>query len=221
MNISKKIISICALLGTLLASLFLYKVIARSQVFLATSSPNRTYIVSLMGRKDSPHIPVVSHKVRFSALKTSKAFLSDKYLHSGDWFDPSFEILYPQHTWVNDNVLRFYSEENFSNSNLDILKIVNGTGKKIDYLRVTSDCLLLIFEVQPNTITELFVPQPRGNLRWISIEGESSNGQSIEKNGVDFVIPKGLSGPFMYNIYITEDGSRIESPNLEKYQGTE
>lgn len=216
----RRVLPLCALLGALFASLFLYKATARPQVFLTTSSPGKTYTVHLAGQKDRPHIPAISHKVYFSVLKNSENFLSDKQVHSGDWLDPSFEISYPRHTWVSENVLSFYRNEYFSKGTLNTLTVVNSTNEIIKYLRVISDCMVLLFDIQPKSMTELSIPAPRGNLKWVSVEGEYSEGRSIKKNGVDFVIPDEPSGHFTYYIYITGDDLRIESPQLEKYRGT-
>lgn len=216
----RRILPLCALLGALFASLVLYKAIAPPQVFLTTSSPGKTYTVHLAGKKETPRIPALSHEVHFSALKGSEKFLADKYLHSGDWFDPSFEISYPQHTWVSENVLRLYRDEHFSKRTPDTLTVVNGTNGIIKYLRVTSDCMVLLFDLQPRSTTELSIPAPRGNLKWVSVEGEYSEGRSIKEVSADFVIPDEPSGRFTYYIYISGDDLRIESPQLEKYTGT-
>ncbi|MCA1568078.1 MAG: hypothetical protein LC803_21035 [Acidobacteria bacterium] len=110
------------MVGTLFASLFLYQAIAQPHVFLTTSSPGKTYTVSLAGNKDRPHIPAISHEVRFNVLKRTETFLSDDHLFSGDWLDPSFEVLYPQHNWISENVLRFGRAEYFSNGSPHTLK---------------------------------------------------------------------------------------------------
>ncbi len=41
--------------------------------------------------------PFVAHTVQFNVLKNNRSILSDKYLHSGDWMDTSYEISFPNH----------------------------------------------------------------------------------------------------------------------------
>lgn len=217
MSIVKWLLSIGAICLVLIISLLVYRWVTPDPVFFTTSSPRGTYTIELSGRKERAVLPI-SQTVHFSTLKNGKPLLSNKYLHSGDWLDPSFEILYPDHRWVGENILKFYREENSSKGSQDSIVISNQTGKVINYLRVTSNDLFLLFDVQPGSETKLSVSPSMGDLRWISVEGELSEKQSIAKNGVDFIIPKGLNGPFLYNIYITEEGTAIESTQLEKYK---
>jgi len=218
--IFKLALPICALIGAVFISLTLYKVTARSRYFLTTSSPKGTYTVHLTGQENRPRFPIIYHQVRFSASKNSKVFLSDKYFHSGDWFDPSFGILYPQHAWVADNVLHFYRQEFFNTNMAEGILVFNKSDKVIDYLKVTSVDSFLLFNIQPGAITELAVSPSRGDSRWINVVGEFSEGQCVKEHGVGFLLPEERNEPFSYYIYITEGDSNIESPLLEKYKGT-
>lgn len=220
-NLFKKFLPLLVLPGTLLVSLLVYKIAARPQVFLNTSSPRGTYTVQLAGPSGGARIPAIYHEVQFSVRKQERAFLSNEHLHSGDLLDPSFDLLYPQRTWINDGVLFFYREEFFSKGTPDTLTIRNNTDREINYLRVRADCMFLLFDVRPMSTIELSVPPPRGNLRWVGVEGQYSDGQRIQEHGADFIIRNLSGGPFIYHILITKDGSKIESPQLEKYTGNE
>jgi hypothetical protein len=44
-----------------------------------------------------------------------------------DWFDPSFDGLYPDHAWESDNILHFYKKEFFSDGQPDKIVVLNKT----------------------------------------------------------------------------------------------
>jgi len=123
--------------------------------------------------------------------------VANKYLHSGDWFDPSFDILYPDHAWENDEILHFYKRSFFADCQPEQVVILNKTTEMIQYRRVTSVTFLL-FDIQPESTTRLAVSKPRGDSRWIKIEGQFSDGTPIQGTGVGFVFPKSKQRPFTY-----------------------
>ena len=82
-TILKYILPASVLFGTLLTSVVLYRVVGKSRPpFLTTSSPLKTYTLSLTGQKERPLF--FTAEVRFDVLKNGTPFLSNKYLHSGD-----------------------------------------------------------------------------------------------------------------------------------------
>jgi len=204
--------------GVAVGSVTLFKIATEPKAFLSTSSPRRTYTVSLTGRKDRPKVPFVNHQVLFSVSRDQKVFLANKYLHSGDWFDPSFDLLYPEHMWVSDDILQFYKKEFFSEGQHESIVVANETKKTIQYLKVASVDIFLLFNIQPGSTTTLTVSAPRGDSRWIDVDGEFPEGQSTKQNGVGFVFSKAKKGPFTYYIYVDEGASKIESSELEKYK---
>ncbi len=113
MRISKKtvksLIFIALFLGTLTLSLALYKFFVNRSPFLVTASPKGTYIVKLTGQKERPYF--FTNEVRFHVFKSEEPFLINKHLHSGDAFDLSFELGYPNYQWLDENVLHFYNEK--------------------------------------------------------------------------------------------------------------
>jgi hypothetical protein len=142
-------------------------------------------------------------------------------LHSGDWFDPSFELLYPDHKWESDDILHFYKKEFFADGPPEKIVVLNKTREVIQYLRVTSVDTFLLFGVQPESTTTVAVSPPRGDFTWINVEGEFQGGRPIKGNGVGFLIAKGKKGPFAYSIYINENSFAIQSPELERYKQTD
>jgi hypothetical protein len=85
--------------GAAFGSVTLWKITTQPGSFLSTTSPKGIYTVKLTGRKDRPKVPFLNHQVLFSVSRNEKVVVANKYLHSGDWFDPSFDILYPDHAW--------------------------------------------------------------------------------------------------------------------------
>src|SRR3712207_4203994 len=165
-------LAVCALLAAAIVSVILVRFGSPPEAFLSTSSPGGAYTVSLTGQKGRPGITSVYSNVYFSARRNADEFLSGRHLHSGDWFDISFELAYPDLKWVGENSLLFYREKNFTEGTPGKLVVVNDTNRKIRYLHITADCMFLLFDVEPNFRAELSVPAPRSSLKWISVEGE-------------------------------------------------
>jgi len=218
----KKVIVNLALLfaftGAVVGSLTLWKIKTQSESFLSTTSPKGTYTVRLTGRKDRPKVPFLNHQVLFSVSREEKVVVANSYLHSGDWFDPSFDILYPDHAWENNEILHFHKKEYFADGQPEQVVVLNKTTETIQYLRVTSVDTFLLFDVQPESTTRLAVSGSRAGSTWINVEGQFSDGTPIQGRGVGFVFPKSKQPPFTYYIYIDKNSFTIESPGLEKYK---
>ena len=207
-----------AFTGAAVGSLTLWKIKTQSESFLSTTSPKGTYTVRLTGRKDRPKVPFLNHQVLFSVSREEKVVVANRYLHSGDWFDPSFDLRYPDHAWENDDILHFYKKEFFAAGQPEQIVVLNKTSEMIQYLRVTSVDTFLLFDVQPESTTRLAVSRPRTDSAWINVEGEFSDDTRIEETGVGFRFPKSKQPPFTYYIYIDKKSFTIESPGLEKYK---
>jgi hypothetical protein len=207
-----------AFAGAAVGSITLWKITTQSESFLSTTSPKGTYTVRLTGRKDRPKLPFLNHQVLFSVSREEKVVVANRYLHSGDWFDPSFEILYPDHAWENDEILHFYKKEFFADGQPEQVVVLNKTTGTIQHLCVTSVDTFLLFDIQPESTTRLVVSRPRGDSRWIKIEGQFSDGTPIQGRGVGFVFPKSKQLPFTYYIYIDKKSFTIESPDLREIQ---
>lgn len=205
--------------GVAVGTIHIVQTIRHREVVLTTSSPASTYTVTLAGQRDQPKVLWLSHEVRFSVSKSkgAKESLTNKYLHFGDGFDPSFDHLYPQHKWVQENVLQLYNEEFLNDAERDNIVVQNKTDKVIEYLRVTSTDTFLLFDIQPGATFTLVDSDARSDTRWINVQGEFPERRKIKETGTNFLFPKGAKGPFTYFISINSDGLTIESPGLEKY----
>lgn len=169
----------------LLASLISYSLFLKPQpTFLTTVSPDRTYTVSLKGQKSRPIFFTAT--IRFDVLKNGTSMLSDKFLYSADGMDIPFETWYPNHRWLNEQSIQFYREQNFRDAPPDTIVVANNTGKTIKYAKIDSIDIVIFFEMQPGFKVSIPTSQSKGESKWLSVEGEFSDGTNISEFGTDF-----------------------------------
>ena len=216
MNKAKRLLATVIVCGTLGIGLWLLWVWIASAgpVILTTTSPAQTYTVSLSGQKDSPRLPALMNTVTFSVTKRSETFLVNEYLHSGDWFDASFAILYPQHNWTSENVLHLFCDEYFSGGDPIRLIVKNISGETINYLLIIKHDAHLLFDVQSNSQIELKVPPSRGDTFYVSVEGQFKDAQPLKQVGQNFVVHK---KPATLYVDVGKTGATFESPDWKKY----
>lgn len=213
---TKRIIALSAFIGAISLSIFLFMKVSRGPLIATTESPDKTYKLQLHGRKSRPMVPILEHAVYFDLFRRGTEVSSRQKLHSGDWFDPAFENLYTDHSWVNNSTLMFYREIEAPEGR-DIVNVTNNTARPIKFLQVTTPELFLIFDLQPQARTRLSASGQTW-LSWIVVEGEFEDGTSIPWKGVNFTIASGLKGPFTYDVAINDDGPTISSPQLPVYR---
>ena len=98
--------------------------------------------------------------------------------------DISFELAYPEHAWIDANILRFWSNRHRREDNLDTLLISNKTDKVVKFLRIKAEDLFFVFELQPRSELKLgFTHRSEG--AGISVEGQFEDGALIDY-GVGF-----------------------------------
>lgn len=212
----KFIASVAILAFTLAAGILIHRLFFKPNVWLSTSSPNKTFAVELTGNKARPHSLFTEHEIRFNLLKNGQAIIRNAYVDSYDWLDSGFEDSYPEHIWVNESVLRFGLNVSESEKGLDSLAISNNTGKTIRYLKITARDMVFIFDMRPNSTLKLSVPH-QGWLSWASCEGEFVDGQGISWDGVNFFHRDKINEPLRYCISINEKSLKIESPQMDGY----
>ncbi|HEY0082069.1 MAG TPA: hypothetical protein VGB61_04710 [Pyrinomonadaceae bacterium] len=210
----KLYISVTAI--TLTAGLAAYWFLSSPSPLFATSSPAKTYRVELAGDKSSPYLPAIEHEVSFDVFKHGNRIIKNARAHSGDWFDISFELAYPQHIWADEAILRFGRELNAPGVKTDTLAVKNTTGKTIKYLKIKSKDMFLIFDLPPQSMRSL-TSSHQSWLSWIEGEGEFTDGGRISWSGVNFSHHDRLGESLRYCISISESGLRIESPQIEGF----
>jgi hypothetical protein len=211
------IVVVLVLIGALFGTYILNRTVFSASDILTSSSPAGTYAVTLSGQSERPSFPAVEHTVYFRVVKDGKPFINGKYFHSGDWLDPSFSILYPQHSWLSENILHFYGEESSQRRTAGTALVTNKSDKPIRYLKVVSDDAYLLFDLQPGSTTSIKIPSANSSLLYINVEGEFSDNVKIEEVGVDFIMHQ-RSTPAEYHIVISGVVPTIDSPQLEKYK---
>jgi hypothetical protein len=208
-TIIKWILPVGALFGAIWISMALYDAAVESNPFFTTSSPEGTYTVKLTGQKQRPFF--FTNTVNYQVLKNGQPFLPSTYIHSGDAMDISFELAYPNHRWLSENILHLYREEYFNYGKPDTLVVVNRTGQVIKHLKVASEDQFLFFDLQPGAEIKLLNSRSRGDYKWFKAVGELYDGRKI-KSGENLKPNKELSGPSTYYIYINTDSAIFEGP---------
>lgn len=191
----KWVLTVIILGGSLLVCFLLYSIFLKPlPTFLTTASPERTYTVTLKGQKSRPLFFTAT--IRFDVLKNGTSMLSDKYLYSADGLDFPFESSYPNHRWINEQSLQFYREEALRAP--DTIVVANNTGKTIKYAKIDSIDILIFFEMQPGFKISIPTSQTTGGSKWLSVEGEFSDGTNISEFGADFNVNNGREPETFY-----------------------
>ena len=199
---------------------FYWIFLAQPEVFLSTTSPDKTYTVELAGSKSSPRLPLYDHFTNFNLFKNNRPLVKNARVMTYDWFDSGFGELYSEYVWASDSVLRFGSDVSASEKSPDFLTVLNRTNKNIKYLRITAGDMLFIFEPPPDSTNKYPVPY-LGDLPWVSAEGEFADGQPINLNGVNFLNEDKLGKPSLrYCVSVTDDGVKIESPLMDGFNSS-
>ncbi|HKV36467.1 MAG TPA: hypothetical protein VJP89_19155 [Pyrinomonadaceae bacterium] len=149
-----KLIGVLVFLVTLVAGVSIYWRLAYYRVWLSSTSPNGKYTVELTGDKGRGGFLIYS-VVKYNLLVDGKPLTRDRLAHYGDVMDISFEIAYPEHAWIDDKTLRFWSHRHRRDDNLDTLLITNNTAKRIKFLRIEAWDMFFVFDVQPNSTLQL------------------------------------------------------------------
>lgn len=221
MGTSKKwpliLLAVIVLSGVAFVAVTAARRLLRRPVFSTIRSPDDKLMLRLKGDPTRPLTPITDHSVDFDLFRNGQPVVVDKYLHSGDWFDPSFNDSYRQHEWVTNSVIRF-SWESLPATKCDQLVVRVETKKPINYLYIESKDLFLVFNPEPDSqFTLCAFPQSlKTDLSWVEVEGEFADGQAIPWKGTNFIIDH-TPGPFEYQISITSNGPKIYNSRLPEY----
>lgn len=194
-----------------------YWVFFRRPLFLSTASPNRTYRIDLKGIKSRPPVPVIYSIIGFDVFKNDGRIVKNAYAHSGDWFDISFELAYPEHIWVNEQVVRFGRDLGVAVDKPDKLSVINRSGNVIRYMRIRADDMFIVLDMPPGSRFELTSSRSGGSPKWIAAEGQFADGQSISNSGVNFPLRNTPDESLRYCLSVEAGGLRIESLQNEGY----
>jgi len=215
----KKVYIFIVLALTLYGGIAYWLFFSEPRIFLSLSSPNRTYRIDLRGNQWRPRYFFFEHAVNFDVFEGERRIIKNAYAHNGDGFDPGFQDSYPEHTWVNEQVLRFGRDLGATENNPDRVSVINRSGKLIRYLRIEANGMFLVFDMLPRSRLELAsAPQSsRADQSWITCEGQFVDGQTISDSGVNFPLRNTPSESLRYCISVEDSGLRIESLQNEGY----
>ena len=209
----KKLFGVLIFLVTLVVGITVYWRSTYYRVWLSSTSPNGKYTVELTGDKGRGGFFIPS-MVKYNVLVDGKQLTRDRLVHSGDAMDISFELAYPEHAWIDERTLRFWSNRHRREDQLDTLLISNNTNKKIKFLRIKAWDMFFVFDVQPNSRLKLAFTH-RSEGQGISAEGEFEDGSLIDY-GVGFP-ENGSREPLGYCMTIEYNRLTINSPRERGY----
>jgi hypothetical protein len=217
-KVARILLLVVALSGCVLA-LITWTVFGRRPLIASLRSPDDQLVLRLKGDPTRPNQPIFDSTVYFDLFRGEQPVLLDKYLHSGDFFDPCFNDLYPQHRWISNSAIRFMRED-IAGEKFDTLVLRNETDQTIRYLEIESRDKFLVFDLPARSQVRLSAaPQSasRADLSWLNVEGEFADGRAISWMGTNFMID-GHQGPFEYGITISPNGAQILSSQLAEYR---
>jgi hypothetical protein len=194
---------------TLSAGIVVHRHFFRPTVWLSTSSPSKAYTVELTGDKGRGGF-LIHNVVRFNAIKNGHLLVKDGFVHSGDSFDISFELRFPEHAWLSENVLRFWSNPNYPvRAKPDLLMVSNTTDKRIEYLQIYADAydMFLVFDVQPHSTVTLSFSHQSERPRFNCV-GEFQDGSPVIYERA-FTETK-LDSPLRYCLSIDNNSTKID-----------
>jgi len=171
-------------LASLVAGMIVHSRFKVERVWLSTTSPNQKYTVELTGDQGRGGLLFYS-TVKYNLLVNGAVVTKDRVVHYGDAMDISFELAYPEHAWIDANTLRFWSNRHRREDDLDTLLISNKTDKVIKFLRVKTDDLFFVFDVQPRSELKVSITH-RSEGKGFSVAGQFDDGSLIDY-GVGFL----------------------------------
>ena len=187
----------------------------RQPVFSTITSPDGVVSVQLKGYPNRPINPITTNSVYYDLFRDGQPIVSDKYLHSGDTLEPSFNESYKLHNWVSNSVLRF-SREDMAAGKCDTLVVSNFTAKPIAYLHIWSNDLFFVLDLKPGADVRLCAT-PQKTVSSIRVEGAFADRSPIPFKGSSFRIDY-QPGTFEYRVTIAPDGPKIRSSQLAEYK---
>jgi hypothetical protein len=152
--------------------------------------------------------------VKYNILVNGEVLTKNRVAHSGDAMDISFELAYPEHAWIDTNILRFWSNRHRREDNLDTLLISNNTDKVVRFLRIAAWDMFFVFDLQPHSELKLgFTHRSEGKGIWV--EGQFEDGSLIDY-GVGFP-ENGSREALGYCMTIDYQTVTINSPRERAY----
>jgi hypothetical protein len=188
-------------------------------------SPGGVYTVQFVGRRGTPKLPFLEHRLHARVFKNSEVLVDESEIHYADWMDTAFEYQYGSVSWLTDQILRVQSSigpPQRPNVPGDVITIENNSGRRLRLLTIKAGDLFLIVDVPIGWKTQLrATSQSPMGLSWIAVGGVWADSTSLAESGVNFILPKGVEDAFRYTVDLqpaaveireTQHGAKAYSP---------
>lgn len=135
-----------ALLVAIIAGLAQGGCIRSGGTSLDIRSPQGTYVVELVGPRTTPEGMLDRHVVRASVV-TKGHRIEPFEIYSAGFLDSGFDDEFVWHDWPAENVLVFFARSRETDSSTSALTIENNTGRIVRCLQVSTEHLVLVFDL--------------------------------------------------------------------------
>jgi len=183
------------------------------QPFLSISSPDKRYTINFTGQKDRPLIPFGDHSVAMEITKHGEILLKRTKFLSGDWLDPSFEILFPNHQWIGNNTLLLYRDQYRRDTPLDTVEVINSSDITIRYIGIRSvDCAILL-DISPHSTRTFQLSRARSDSQSVFVEAQLTQEKALHSQGAGFDVQN--MEPLVLKIDVSERAITINRTQVK------
>lgn len=154
--------------------------------FLISTSPGGTYTVRVGGNGDMPLMPIIgTNHVEIEVLKEGSKYFSNEPFHAGGFLDATFNGAYPDHEWIDDRIIRFYSSREYDSNRVLNIEIKNSAKTGIVFMKLYCTDKFLFLDIASESNHGIQCSGPKGDRGSLYVEGEFSGGNRF-KNGFSF-----------------------------------
>ena len=134
----------------------------RGALAYETNSPNGTYSVEVRGDLSKPKA-LLNNRVEFAASRGGGGpVVGDLYL--AESFTEGFSTLFPKPDWPSENVLRFRRQSESAPVIVSQIYVINRGSRNVSAAVIRSEDLVLLFDLQPGSETQLAARQNDGGF---------------------------------------------------------
>jgi hypothetical protein len=184
-----------------------------AQPFLSISSPDKTYSITFSGQRDRPTFPFKDHSVYMEIRKAGEFVRRSTKFLSGDWLDPSFDMLFPNHQWIGNNTLLLYRDQYRQDTALDTVEVINSSDITVRYLGIRSQDCAILLDIKPHSTTTFQISGARGDSKSVFVEGQLTAETALPNQGAAFDVQN--KKPLLLRISISESAIAIHGTHVE------
>jgi hypothetical protein len=206
------VIGTFVLILAVLCLLFMWQFYHR-YIVLETVSPTGSYRVVVSGDGVLARIWRGKKILRFNIAQDERLILTDGILTQSEWLDDSAYRSVATYSWEGETVLRF-SKNLEAVEMQDHITVINSTKKTIKYLKIEAGDILLVMDVEPDTVANFSVPRQKWQS-WVNGEGRFEDGEMIPFAGADFPHQDKIRHSLTICFRIRDGNLDLASPDLE------